>query len=296
ATVHGIGRARGDLRRLANAMAALPVHEVLAARSRCVGAGALRGVDVSASFLGRRNYTRLNYTRFDLEDIVGESVGAVLGLPYRSRRGGNVPPPGGLSWRVTVADDRALVALRLGERPLHRRPYRRASRPGSLHPPLAAALVRIVRPPRGTVLLDPCCGTGTIPIEATRIDAGLRVVGGDVNPRAVAQAATNDSDTAVRWVVADAGRLPLPAGTVDLVVANPPWNRQVPFAGTLARQPTRFWSELRRVLRPGGRAVLLTTDAESHLTAAKRARFTTLDKRPISLSGAHPEILHLQLR
>ncbi|MEN3611423.1 methyltransferase domain-containing protein [Plantactinospora sp. ZYX-F-223] len=307
AVVYGIGRSRADLRMLGKAATALPLRELLAGWRRCGGdrrlpgtgvpaalpgtgvPAALPGIDVSASFLGRRNFTR-----FDLEDAVGEPIAAALGLPYHSRRGGLAPPPGGLSWRVTLVDDRALVALRIADRPLHRRAYRRMSRPGSLHPPVAAALVRLAGPRDGDLLLDPCCGAGTIPVEATRSDRALSIVGGDIDPAVVAIAAGNGRGTPVGWVVADAGRIPLPDGVVDLVVTNPPWNRQVPFAGILARRQRRFWTELRRVLRPAGRAVLLVSDVDGQLPDAEAAGLAVRQRHPISLSGTHPEIVTLR--
>lgn len=271
-TVDGIGRGKDSLRLLAKAASALPVRELLALRARFGGSPDTGSVDVSASFLGRRNYNR-----FDIEDAVGES----LGLRYHSRRNGTVPPQGGMSWRVTVVDDQALLALRIGDRPLHRRDYRTVSRPGSLHPPLAAAMVRLAFRD-GDRLLDPFCGTGTIPIEAAMAGC-VSIVGSDRDLGAVAAARVNGRATSVGWVVADAGRLPVVEA--DLVVSNPPWGRQVPAAGILAKAPWRFWRELRRVLRPDGRAVLLMPGARPG------AGFEVVDRIPVSVSGQHPEIV-----
>jgi hypothetical protein len=79
-----------------------------------------------------------------------------LGLAYHSRRGGKKPPAGTCSWRVTVDGAHATVALRIADRPLHRRAYKRATVAGTPHPPLAAAMVRLadVRPQH--TVLDPC--------------------------------------------------------------------------------------------------------------------------------------------
>ncbi|MER7078705.1 methyltransferase domain-containing protein [Saccharopolyspora kobensis] len=287
AELTGVGRRRADLRLLAEAAAKVPGHRMLALRKRFGGPARSAHVDVTASFVGRRNYNR-----YDLEDAVGVPLGAALGVPYRSRRGGVAPPEGGCSWRVTVVDDRAVLALRIGARPAHRREYRQISRPGSLHPPLASALVRLAEPFDGARLLDPCCGTGTIPIEAALSRPSLSVIGCDRDPRAVAAAAVNGRSTTGRWAVADAGRLPVATGSVDLVVSNPPWDRQIPPAGVLAREPARFWRELRRVLRPGGRAVLLLPEPD--LGGAGTAGLALLDRRPVSLFGSHPEVVRLR--
>ncbi len=339
--VTGIGRARADLRRLAS-FAGSDVGRSVARRRLFGVPDPPSTMDVSASFLGRRNYSR-----YDLEDAVGGPLSAVLGLPYVSRRDG-VPPPG-LSWRLTVAGDRAVLCLRIGSKPLHRRDYRRESRPGAVHPPVAAAMLRLAQPRPGERLLDPFCGTGTIPIEA--VPTGVLAIGTDAEPAAVAAATANlagyappvamaadpvtgrngtspavgdpadfaghglppgnpfaaaadrraetppsgdGPDHRVSWAVADAGRLPFPAGAFDLVVTNPPWDRQVPPTGVLATRPDRFWHELRRVLAPTGRAVVLLPDADRHLRAAAGAGLHPSARHPVSLSGTHPEIVTLR--
>jgi 23S rRNA G2445 N2-methylase RlmL len=199
-----------------------------------------------------------------------------------------------MSWRLTVDGDKALLGLRIGSGPLHHRSYRLLTRPGSVHPPLAAALVRLARPPSGVRFLDPCCGAGTIPIEAASVGRGLSIVGSDQDGGAIRAAMANGKGTPISWVTADAGLLPLARGTVDVSVTNPPWDRQVPAAGLLARDPQSFWQELRRVLKPDGRAVVLLTDADDRLTHAEKAGLTAHDRRQGSLFGAHPEIAVLK--
>ncbi len=73
-----------------------------------------------------------------------------------------------LNVRLFIEHAEALVGLRLGATPLHRRSYKQAQRPGSLKPPVAAALLELLAPQPGERLLDPCCGVGTILVEAAR--------------------------------------------------------------------------------------------------------------------------------
>lgn len=279
AVVPGIGRARADLRLLAKAMASVDVWGVVRSLADFGEERVWSTVDVSASFLGRRNFTR-----YDVEDAVGGPVAAALGVAYSGRRGGRVPPAGGLSWRVTLAGDRAVVGLRIAAQPLHRRGYRRVTRPGALHPPVAAAMLRLAGLPApagaGRRVVDPFCGTGTIAIEAAHLHTAA--LGVDVNPAAIAAAIANTPGSAGRvgWVVGDAGRLPVAGGSVDLVVGNPPWGRQVAVVGAA----DRFWREVRRVLVPGGRAVLLVHDADLR-------GLPVVERRPVSLFGAWPEIV-----
>ncbi|WP_308216085.1 TRM11 family SAM-dependent methyltransferase [Pseudonocardia humida] len=282
ADVEGIGRSRADLPRLAAAVAAADLDAALAVRVGCGGPPGA-AVDVSASFLGRRSFTR-----YDVEDAVGAALAARLDLPYHSRRGGGRPPEGGLSWRVTLVDDRASVAVRVGARPLHRRPWKVASVPGTLHPPLAAAMVALAGVGRGDVVLDPCCGAGTLAIEAAR--AGAVAVGADLDPAAVAASVRNGRASGVRWLRADAGALPVADGSVRRVLLNPPWGRRVAPAGVLARRPGRLGREVRRVLGPGGTAVALVPDGAAPEVAGLR-----VERRvPVALAGSRLALLLLR--
>lgn len=277
AEADGIGRARRDLERLRAALADADLDRVRHVRERCGGPPGVGTIDVSASVLGRRAFNR-----YDLEDAVGAVLSHRLGLPYCSRRGGARPPAGGLGWRVTVVGDRATVALRVPARPLHRRPYKAASVPGTLHPPLAAAMLLLAG--AGDVLLDPCCGAGTLPIEAARAGVAARVLGSDADPAAVAASVANGRGAGVTWSVADAGALPLRDGAVDRLVVNPPWARQVGPRARLAADQDWLWREACRVLAPGGRIVALLPEPRSPAgLAVERAL-------PVGLFGAHPVI------
>ncbi|MFC4006427.1 TRM11 family SAM-dependent methyltransferase [Nonomuraea purpurea] len=286
AVVDGIGHGRSALRRLS-----------AAARTLDVGALARtgNGVEVSASFVGRRNYTR-----FEIEDAVGVEPARPLRLPYHSRRDGRRPPAGAMAWRVTIEDDRAVIALRLAERPLHRRAYKSASVRGTLHPPVAAAMAELARLPGAGTVLDPCCGAGTTLIEAAASAPRARLLGFDHDPAAV-HAATVNARTAMergrtpcppgvgRFGVADGGRIPVAGGSADRVLVNPPWGRQVPPRGLLAGGLGPLWREVRRVVAADGLVVALVHDGIPRGFAVEEAI-------RVSLSGQHPVLAVLSRR
>jgi 23S rRNA G2445 N2-methylase RlmL len=157
------------------------------------------------------------------------------------------------------------VGVRLTDRPLHRRAYKQAAGPGSLHPPLAAALVRLLDPggpTRPTTLADPFCGDGTIPIEAALAWPAARVLGGEIDPTRLANTRANAqrAGTAPLLCRMDAGRLPWAPGGVDAVITNPPWGVGVDAGGVLRATMAPFWLDLARVLTSEGRACLVADE------------------------------------
>jgi len=283
-----IGPARTGVDALAELVAVTEVDTLLRHRLGCGGSGELTGVEVSASFLGRRNFNR-----YDAEDAVGRVLARRLGTGYHSRRGGVAPPPNHGAWRLVMDGVRATLMLRITDRPLHRRTYKRCAIPGTLHPPLAAAMARMadLRPDHSVV--DPCCGAGTLLIEAGHLQPEARFRGFDLDPYALRAARTNAVDSpAVTVHPADAGRLPLAGGSVDRVVCNPPWGAQVTAHGLLGEDPSRWWTELRRVLAPDGTAVVLVPDT-GDLAAAIRRRLVPVHIQQVRLSGARSYIVRL---
>jgi tRNA (guanine6-N2)-methyltransferase len=171
--------------------------------------------DVTASFLGRRNYSR-----FELEDAVAKSFSGT-----RVEKGGEI------SLRVHVVGEAATIAARIARRPPHRRVYRVATVPGSLHPPLARALALIA----GEPFVDPFCGAGTIPIEGAL--AGLETRGSDIDRRAIEVARRNAAAAGVdvRFSIGDAAEV----GAVSCIVTNPPWGKAVA-AANVSLQASRL--------------------------------------------------------
>lgn len=200
--------------------------------------------------------------------------------------------------RVFVERTEGCVAVRLTRQPLGDRPYKARSKPGSLRPTVAAALVQIVAPPVTPAaaplrVVDNFCGSGTILCEAAL--AGHHVSGGDIDPESVEIARENlarlDRHGVGQVKLLDATKSTWPAASFDAAISNPPWGKQVP-AASLTKLYDRSMEEYARVLRPGGVACILASKPELLLKYARKhfgdaATSTTR----VSFTGQSPTIV-----
>jgi 23S rRNA G2445 N2-methylase RlmL len=244
----GIGRPRStlDILREASARLQLAGFAGLCAQVRALPAPPT--FSVSANFVGRRNYSTP-----EIKEACAAGIMAGQGWTYSEN-----DEAAGLNVRLFVDGDTAVVGVRLGERPLSKRPYKQHNVPGSLKPPVAAALAALVGVGPGMRVLDPCCGAGTILIEAKAYQA--EAWGGDVDLRAVKAARINAAAAgeAVPLHCWDGRALPLADQSVDRVICNVPWGRAVSTPDTLRALYEGIGAEIQRVLAPGGQAALLT--------------------------------------
>lgn len=73
-------------------------------------------------------------------------------------------------FRAYVRDDRFVLALdTTGQRSLHRRHWRHCEHDAPVRPTIAGAMLRAVEYTPTDTVVDPMCGSGTIPIEAGRV-------------------------------------------------------------------------------------------------------------------------------
>ena len=127
----------------------------------------------------------------------------------------------------------------------------------------------------GKTILDPSCGAGALLAAVRRAapDVPLRLVGGDIDPRAIALARARLGDEAELYV-GDALTETRPRG--DLVVTNPPYGRD-PASDDIDRYVTFWRAALARVAPGGVLAVLAPRSWRTGLRYA-RARREVMDR------------------
>ncbi|WP_297791740.1 malonyl-ACP O-methyltransferase BioC [uncultured Marinobacter sp.] len=98
-------------------------------------------------------------------------------------------------------------------------------------------------------ILDLGCGTGWFTRKLRQAYPGGQVTGVDLSPGMIGHARSNSSG-AIDWLVADAGCLPLPDNSVDIIFSN--------LMIQWCERPDSVLGECRRLLRPGGVLVCST--------------------------------------
>jgi 23S rRNA G2445 N2-methylase RlmL len=161
-----------------------------------------------------------------------------------------------------------LCGLRLSDRTMRHRFAKKVELEASLRPSVAAAMVFLTNPEANDIFLEPMCGSGTLLLER-RTGPYRQLLGGDILSDRAWAARQNLLERRQRSQVRpvsiyqwDARRLPLASGVIDKVATNLPFGKQIGSPQQVARLYPAFFAEVARVLRPNGRAVVLSSEYE----------------------------------
>jgi len=234
-------------------------HAVMEYLGECpAGVSALRellrdlGIATDRPFAGRAKKihgTVMDATQLDLERLIGTMIEGPVSLSHPEEE-----------YRVVCSGDRCYFGkvIRKIDRGdfAYRNPMRRPFfHPGVMMPIIARALVNLSLIGRGDLLFDPFCGTGGVLLEAHMV--GARVLGSDAEEAMIAGSRANLPGADL--LLADATTMPLCDSSIDAVVTDLPYGQSVRIrAASMERLYARSLSEIRRVLKEGRRAVVVT--------------------------------------
>lgn len=181
-------------------------------------------------------------------------------------------------WVSEYLPGRFVCGLRLSDQRMRQHGGRLAERQGALRPTVAAAAVLLAGEPNG-LLVDPCCGSGTVLAEAAAV--GWRTRGMDINPDAVKAAKANAPTAEV--TIGDVRSMDLTDAAATACVSNLPFGRQFTVSGEMSTWLRKALAEMTRVVREHGRVVLLAPDLTGQVVPAELAR---TDRLRLRLLGA----------
>lgn len=208
---------------------------------------------------------------------------------------------------MSIHGDTAVAGIRLSDRTMRHRTYKLEHFAASLRPTVAAAMARLATFKPMQTIVDPFCGAGTLLAESWLLIkrlAGGRLEewtpllkGGDIDPHHLRAAQTNlrslgDFDLKT-W---DARKLPLDDASVDRIVSNPPFGKQLSTPDEILPLYHKSVGEMNRILKPGGIAILLVSDAAAMKDAIRMVPWHQLHFVPIRILGQPAVILGYQKR
>lgn len=217
-----------------------------------------------------RKYGRHQYRRKDVQDAV------LKGLKQRYPLWRPVADNAQIEVWVNLLGSRLLCGLRLSDRTMRHRHRKAVELEASLRPSVAAAMVFLTEPEPADIFLDPMCGSGTLLMERRLAGPYRQMLAADIDAKRAEATLTNllaqrkEPPRACTVIQADARRLPFAGGAVDKVATNLPFGRQIGSPQAVSALYPAFFAEVERVLRPGGRAVVLSSEYEEIKEAIRR--------------------------
>jgi tRNA (guanine6-N2)-methyltransferase len=194
-------------------------------------------------------------------------------------------------WAVNIRSLHGMVVADLAELHMTRRLGELARVAASTTPIAAAIIVRLGGLRAGARVLDAFCGTGTLGLLALESCPSIEFIGSDIDASALGKATVNLHGRTTHLMRADATRLPLARETVDLVVGNLPFGKRVGSHDTNVELYPRALTEISRVLRVDGSAVLMTEEKRLFTDAVARAPgIRVAAEHVIEIGGLHPSI------
>lgn len=284
----GLGTAPAALEKVRAAAHEAPyVEEALEARVRMTPgsrAGRKLGFRVIARIAGEHEFRRLDFQRAVERGIVDRGD--------HSWRGAG--DDADVEFWATLLGGEMFLAVRLVDERMRHREYKVAHRPGSLRASVAAAMGWLSQPGADDCVVDPMCGAGTILIERAHLGRYVMLAGFDRDPDAIAAAHENIGPRyrPLGLAQGDALRLPLGDGAATHLVTNLPWGTKYGSHGENRRLYPRLIEEFARVVRPGGRLVMLTAERMLMREVANRGFVRVESVRRVMILGA-PAVIYL---
>lgn len=183
-------------------------------------------------------------------------------------------------WNEVHGDD-AYISIRLSTSDMAQRSGRQVRVPQSIKPTLAFGLVWLSQPQTQDIFLDPMCGAGTILLERANSGRYSYLIGGDRSKVAVDATKYNfgrkhQPCQFFDWSVKS---LPIKENSVDKIVCHFPIEESDRISSELTNLYNVAVSQMKTVLKPGGKMVLLTLHQSVLYNILKRQKSLIIRQR-----------------
>lgn len=296
------GLVRAELDRIDDLLRLTTVHHVLELRAE----GVVAALEPIADAVGAADFSelagapsfRVRSKRVGDHGFRSGDIERAAGAVLHRRYGTPVDLEGfAVEVRVDLHGERLFAGIGRTRTSLGRRILRDRNLRSALKPTVAAAMLRLAGAHRGAGrLIDPMCGTGTIPIEAKRVNPALEVTASDWDAATVASARRTVArhDLAIEVREADARTLAAahPMG-FDYIVTDPPYGVRQARHTSRTRLYASLLAAFEGALAESGRVVLVVLKYAAFLGALERCGLTVVHERRVELGTIAPRIVVL---
>lgn len=223
--------------------------------------------------------------RTRLSEVAEEGDLLVRLLPSPASGGG----VGGWGW---------LALVRVSPQPLGTRAWRECVTPGALQATVAHVVAGLSNPKPNDIVLNVCCGSGTLLIERGMLAPAQRLIGCDVNAEALECAERNlatwraGGAELYDW---DATRLPLDDNSVSALFADLPFGNRVGSHETNRALYPAVLSEAARVAKAGARFVVISAEVKLlQATLQAQSAWRAQQTLRVNLAGLQPMVVVLE--
>lgn len=237
-----------------------------------------KNVSVSASRKGKSTFSR-----FDIETVT-KTVLINAGYSIVDRYSS------GLNMRVDFFNNSCRISIKLTNAEFRFRGNTHIHTKGCIRPTVASGLIRISKPSKNDVFYDPFCGSGTIINEREKYPS-KRILASDIDEEKVNTTKEN-CDGIAKIFKCDALNTISKSESIDVIVTNPPWNRQI-IVDDIVQFYIKFIAEAKRILKNNGKIILLTDCYDEVLKAVKQNSMNCEVLYELSLHGLRPKIFKI---
>lgn len=270
------GKTKKDLKMLCDELRKIDLSIINRINNNC---DKQQTIWVNASREGKHNFSR-----FDIEK---SALNAFLG---KKRFIEGKEEEHDMEFRIDLLGEEAIVSLKLTSSQFRFRSGYRYFSAGAIRPTIAHSMIWLSQPQKTDVFYDPCCGSGTIICER-QFWVAKKIIGTDINIHAVAAAKKNVSSDVVVYQ-SDATKMRMKDKSVSTIVSNIPWDVQIKL-DDIKQFYYDFLCEVKRVIKPNGKIILLTDKREELLQTCKLLELKCREVTTLSLHGLQPTIFEI---
>ncbi len=264
-----------------------------------------------------------DFTSIDVARVAGQAVIDSFMESYGKRLKVNLDEPDVII-RVDVVDNEFFVGIdTTGDDALHKRWWRVYNHPAHLNSTIACAMIELSTWNNRKSLVDPMCGSGTIPIEAAligrnippnknrefayfklygekvaytnEVNKKLELYGIEKFKKHLYGAKRNAENAGVidtiKFELGDATDL---KGEFDCIITNPPYGLRIARKGIIKRLYEKFCISAKNCMHSESRLVVITAEHKTMESAAKKAGLEIEHSRFVRYGGLLTKIFVFQ--